>query len=164
MSALLNALSLRPTGGVGRVRGAGGPERHSRDPLTLTLSAAPRGRGNYCVLPRSVAHATIYLLLAASLCACQTIKQDIPPDDTGWVPQGINAANIAAMAAVPRDLAHGRGDLTGTGHTTAQAVIRLWKDQVKPLPTASASASSDSTAAAPPAMPAAPPTGGQGSQ
>jgi len=113
---------------------------------------------------RFVPHAAIYLLVAASLSACQTVMQDIPPDDPGWVPQGINAGNIAAMAAVPGDLVHGRGDLTGSGHTAAQAVIRLWKDQVKPLPTAEASTMSDGAASAPPAAPAAPPAGGQGSQ
>lgn len=146
------------------MRGAGGPEQHPRDPLTLSLSSASRGRGDSRYLRRFVAYATVYLLIAASLSACQTILKDIPPDDPGWVPQGINAGNIAAMAAVPGDLVHGRGDLTGSGHTTADAVIRLWQGKVKPLPTAEASTMSDSAASAPPAAPAAPPSGGQGSQ
>jgi type IV pilus biogenesis protein CpaD/CtpE len=56
-----------------------------------------------------------------------------------WVPTGSNAANIAAMAANPRDLLQGRSE----GRTDTRAAVinlqQLWQGQSKPLPRASVS-------------------------
>ena len=73
--------------------------------------------------------------LSLTLSACQgTAALDLPPPPSDWQPQGVNAANIAAMAAHPGDLVRGRGDRRRTGQDVAAPVLRLWQDRVKPLP------------------------------
>jgi len=75
------------------------------------------------------------LALSLSLAACQGgAALDIPPPPSDWQPQGINAANIAAMAAHPADLVRGHGDRQRTGWEATAPVLRLWRDRVKPLP------------------------------
>jgi type IV pilus biogenesis protein CpaD/CtpE len=52
-----------------------------------------------------------------------------------WRPSGINEANIAAEAADPADLVHGRQPASGTdGELAAAAVLRLRTGHVKALP------------------------------
>ena len=43
-----------------------------------------------------------------------------------WHPDGANAANLAAMAANPADLLHGRGRGGSDGALAAAAIERLW--------------------------------------
>ena len=73
------------------------------------------------------------------LAACET---DVPVGVMeGWHMTGANAANLAAMAARPRDLVRGRGGPAPSGLGDARhAVIgidRVWQDQPKALPDAS---------------------------
>ena len=50
-----------------------------------------------------------------------------------WRPTGANDANLAAMAARPADLAHGRGTGPADGQVITMAVDRLRSGRVKPL-------------------------------
>lgn len=69
--------------------------------------------------------------LLTSLSACSAIE----PYDRAytWRPTGANEANLAAMAADPKDLVHGRGTSNSDGQTAAVAVDRLRRGKVKPL-------------------------------
>lgn len=51
-----------------------------------------------------------------------------------WRPTDVNDSNLAAMIAVPGDLARGTEDLTGNGQPAAAALDRLRRDRVRQLP------------------------------
>ncbi len=53
-----------------------------------------------------------------------------------WYPTGVNAGNIAAMVAKPRDMIVGRGVTETDAHQAAGAVDRIWMDGAKALPRA----------------------------
>ena len=67
--------------------------------------------------------------LAASLPGCddyQRAQLDPYRREGMWRPEGVNAGNIAAQLAEPRDLVRGRGD-TGPHYKQAtRAVTRIW--------------------------------------
>jgi type IV pilus biogenesis protein CpaD/CtpE len=65
-----------------------------------------------------------------------------------WYPTGSNAGNMAAMAAGPSDLIHGRSGPEGDAHQADLAISHVWLGQPKPLGTASAAASSSTGGAA----------------
>ncbi len=69
--------------------------------------------------------------LLAALAGCAAVE----PYDRRftWRPTGVNEANLAAMAANPTDLAHGRADAPADGQLAAMAVERLRLGHVKPL-------------------------------
>lgn len=106
--------------------------------------------------------------LSLALAACQNPEAlDIPPPLAKWQPEGVNAANIAAMAVHPYDVVRGHGDPRRVGGEAALPVRRLWQDRVKPLPGsmlgsagAPDSPPSGGSAGAPPADNAAPPPSG----
>ncbi len=77
------------------------------------------------------------LFLALALAGCVApgrMDFDVIPADSGWQPQGVNAVNIAVMAAHPTDLVRGHGDPGTLGQQAVPPVERLWIDRVKPLP------------------------------
>lgn len=105
--------------------------------------------------------------LSLALAACQGVAAlDLPPPPSDWRPQGVNAANIAAMAAHPGDLVRGHGDPGRTAQDVTTPVLRLWSDRVKPLPGSpldmggSGDASGGSAGAAPSAPASAAPSAG----
>jgi len=59
-----------------------------------------------------------------------------------WKPTGANAANIAAMAANPQDLIHGRGVTQFDTRAPELAVEHVWTDQPKQLLGGSSASSS----------------------
>jgi hypothetical protein len=65
-----------------------------------------------------------------------------------WYPTGANAGNLAAMAARPSDLIHGRAGPEGDAHQADLAVNHVWLGQPKPLGTASAPGSTSTGGAA----------------
>jgi hypothetical protein len=79
----------------------------------------------------------VVALLPLALSAC------IVPDESRasgpWSPQGLNAANLAAMVQNPADLSHGRSDTGPDRKLSAQAVTTLWAN---PTPALSHDASS----------------------
>ncbi len=66
-----------------------------------------------------------------------------------WHATGVNKSNLAAMAANPADLAHGRGTEAADGYQAAAAIDRLRNGRVKPLLDSSSSGSSSSAAPSP---------------
>jgi type IV pilus biogenesis protein CpaD/CtpE len=50
-----------------------------------------------------------------------------------WYPTGSNAGNLAAMAARPSDLIHGRSGPEGDAHQADLAINHIWLGQPKPL-------------------------------
>jgi hypothetical protein len=69
--------------------------------------------------------------LIAFLSGCNTLEPYTRA--YSWHPTGANEANLAAMAANPSDLVHGRGTSPSDGLAGAAAVDRLRHDHVKPL-------------------------------
>jgi hypothetical protein len=105
---------------------------------------------------RGVALLLLALLLGG--CAGSKMDFDIPPPDSGWQPQGINAVNISVMAAHPADLVRGQGDPGALGQEATPPVERLWSGHPKPLP------ASDLGSQAPTDNASAPPEAGAGQQ
>jgi len=62
-------------------------------------------------------------LVLAALTGCAATDTYRRPGT--WHPDGANAANIAAMAANPEDLVHGRGSPGSNGELAARAIDRL---------------------------------------
>jgi type IV pilus biogenesis protein CpaD/CtpE len=50
-----------------------------------------------------------------------------------WQPTGANAGNIAAQAANPLDLIHGRGATSVDAHAATAPVERVWSGSPRPL-------------------------------
>ena len=71
------------------------------------------------------------LLLLGSLAGCAATDTYSRPGT--WHPDAANAANIAAMAANPEDLVHGRGSPGSDGTLAVGAIDRLW-DAAQPSP------------------------------
>ena len=76
-------------------------------------------------------HFAAVVCLLALLSGCNATDPYNRP--YSWHPTGANAANLAAMAANPADIGHGRGTSASDGATAAAAVDRLRRDHVKPL-------------------------------
>ena len=93
------------------------------------------------------------LMICAGLAGCAATDPYSRPGT--WHPDGANAANIAAMAAHPLDLARGRGRSGSDGILAVQAIDRL-HDATPPTsagPTGG-SATGGPSAFAAPALPA----------
>jgi hypothetical protein len=73
------------------------------------------------------------LALTLALAGCAGTQDPFQRQGT-WQPTHINDANIAAMVADKRQLTEGVGDDASPAQLSAQAVTRLFKDRVKPLP------------------------------
>lgn len=70
--------------------------------------------------------------LALGLIAgCSTVDPYLRPGM--WQPDGVNAGNIAAMVADPRDMIRAQHPPAAAWKTGAAAVDRLWQDKAKPL-------------------------------
>jgi len=76
----------------------------------------------------------LFLALVLGGCAGGGMDFDIPPPDSGWQPQGVNAVNISVMAAHPADLVRGHGDPGALGEEATPPVEQLWSGHPKPLP------------------------------
>jgi hypothetical protein len=92
-------------------------------------------------------------LLAAGLllsgCDTQAANQLDPYKREGmWRPEGVNAANIAAQLAEPRDLVRGRGDSGPQIKQAATAVTRVWGGAAAPGGGAAAAGAGGNAAAA----------------
>lgn len=72
------------------------------------------------------------LLGLLALAGCDTL--DPYTREGAWRPAGVNQQNLTAMVASPGDLAQGREDHSGNGQFAAQALDRLRRDKVRPLP------------------------------
>jgi hypothetical protein len=94
----------------------------------------------------------LMLLIALALggCAGGGGDLDIPPADSGWQPEGVNAANIRAMTAHPNGVVAGRDDADAIGAEMTPPVEQLWSGHRKPLPTSSIEGSADSASSQPP--------------
>jgi hypothetical protein len=88
--------------------------------------------------------------LALGGCAGVAGDLDIPPPDSGWQPEGVNAANISAMTAHPNGVVAGRDDADSVGAETTPPVEQLWSGHRKPLPASSVGGSADSASGQPP--------------
>lgn len=75
--------------------------------------------------------AAIVLAVLALLSGCAGPEPFDRPNT--WRPTGANAANLAAMAARPAELARGRGTGPADGQVVAAAVERLRYGRAKPL-------------------------------
>ncbi|HEY7576004.1 MAG TPA: hypothetical protein VH855_00295 [Acetobacteraceae bacterium] len=71
------------------------------------------------------------MIAVLTLAACQEMDPYSRPDT--WQPTGANAGNIAAMAANPYDLIHGRGVQQVDSRGSNQAIGHVWTDTPKPL-------------------------------
>lgn len=60
------------------------------------------------------------------LAGCEHPQLDPYRREGMWRPEGVNAANIAAQVADPRDLVSGRSDDSRRFKTPAAAVTRVW--------------------------------------
>ena len=80
------------------------------------------------IAPRMMALATsIAATLLLPGCDEHQLAQVDPYKREGmWRPEGINAGNIAAQLADPRDLVRGRGDSTPQIKQATRAVNRIW--------------------------------------
>lgn len=86
--------------------------------------------------------ATRFAVLTSTLTACLLLSgcdathaanQIDPYKREGmWRPEGVNAGNIAAQLADPRDLVRGRGDSGPQVKQAANAVTRIWAASVGP--------------------------------
>jgi hypothetical protein len=85
---------------------------------------------------RSACRAAGGLLCLATLAGCAATDTYSRPGT--WHPDGANAANIAAMAADPEDLRHGRGEPGSVGRLAVQAIDRRWDAATPPGATSSA--------------------------
>jgi type IV pilus biogenesis protein CpaD/CtpE len=65
-----------------------------------------------------------------------------------WAPSGVNAENLAAMIANPRNLVLGQNGRRADARQAAGAVDRIWQDRPKPLLSATASAGGGGASAA----------------
>lgn len=68
----------------------------------------------------------VILLLPLALTACDPGLLDTSRATGPWAPQGLNAANLAAMVQNPADLTHGHGDGGPDRKLAAHAVTDLW--------------------------------------
>jgi len=102
--------------------------RHPHPPCCARQPLPQSGRGEGG--PRCL---VLLFVLAVGGCSGGLPGLDTIPPDSGWQPQGVNAANIRAMAAHPADLAEGRGDPGALGAESEPAVERLWNGHPKPL-------------------------------
>jgi uncharacterized membrane protein YgcG len=84
----------------------------------------------------------ILVLAPLALSAC--IVPDASHADGAFRPQGLNAANLAAMVQDPADLSHGRGDAGPDRKLAAHAVTTLWQNPTPSLPQDASSSSSGS--------------------
>jgi hypothetical protein len=80
-------------------------------------------------VPPGLTGAVLLLSLLAGCADSGLLAPEPPP----WHPEGVNAHNIALMAAVPSDLAYGRRAPRRSGAAAAFAVERLWQGRPKPL-------------------------------
>jgi hypothetical protein len=79
---------------------------------------------------------TLSTLIALSLLALASCDQIDPLSRPYmWHETGVNARNIAAMAANPADLVHGRDSARRRAAADADSVDRLWSGKPVPLPT-----------------------------
>lgn len=131
--------------------GSLGP-RHPHPPRCARRPVPQSGRGGLC--------AWLGLLLALGLAGCSGggLDLDVIPPDSGWQPEGVNAANIRAMTAYPNGVVGGRDDADALGVEATPAVERLWSDHPKPLPASGIDGGASTSAPSQP--PAAPPSGG----
>jgi hypothetical protein len=75
------------------------------------------------------------LVLAVLLAGCSSGPEGWPTDRPGaWRPSGANEANLRAMVADPSHLVRGVGASGAEGPGPANAVDRLYRDRVRPLP------------------------------
>jgi type IV pilus biogenesis protein CpaD/CtpE len=89
------------------------------------------------------------LLLGLALAALGACTEHEPYHREGeWQPEGINAGNMAAMAANPLDLVRGHGASGSAHRTAANAVDRLW-DPATAAPAATGPAAGQAQSAAP---------------
>jgi hypothetical protein len=88
----------------------------------------------------------LFALPVCLLAACETNAPDGGVVE-GWHITGVNAANLAAMAANPRDLIVGQDDRHGDGRQAAGAIDHIWQDRPKQLLDATKSASSGGSGA-----------------
>jgi predicted small lipoprotein YifL len=70
-------------------------------------------------------------LVLLSLTGCGQIDPLTRP--FSWNPEGVNADNIAAMAANPADLEHGRDTSRRRARVESDGVDRLWSGKPSPL-------------------------------
>jgi hypothetical protein len=75
------------------------------------------------------------LLLPLTGCALDPYSRD-----GVWRPSAVNETNLRAMVADPRDLQQGVGDRGANGQLAGAAVRRLLEDRLRPLPSASSTA------------------------
>ncbi|MCC7282211.1 MAG: hypothetical protein IT556_07485 [Acetobacteraceae bacterium] len=75
----------------------------------------------------------VALLAAAAGSGC-TAMNDPWERDGAWRPTRANDANLRAMVADQADLVAGRGSDRRVGPGAADAVDRLYRDRVRPLP------------------------------
>jgi hypothetical protein len=73
----------------------------------------------------------VIALAPLALSAC--IVPDASRAEGPWSPQGVNAANLAAMVKDPADLSHGHGDKGPDHKLAAQAVTTLWENPTTSL-------------------------------
>jgi len=81
---------------------------------------------------RPVSLGAVMLAGLLALAGCDNL--DPYTREGAWRPTGVNQHNLTAMVASPGDLAQGREDLSGNGQFAAQALDRLRRDKVRPLP------------------------------
>jgi hypothetical protein len=103
-------------------------------------------------MTRALGASVLFLALVVGGCTGGGMDFDIPPPDSGWQPQGVNAVNISVMAAHPADLVRGHGEAGALGQEATPAVERLWSGRVKSLPASDigAGGSTDTASAQPP--------------
>jgi hypothetical protein len=111
------------------------------------------GERGYCVVRSCLRRLALVVALALAGCSGGGLNLDAIPPDSGWQPQGVNGANIRAMAADPNDVVRGRAAADALGPEAEPPVERLWSGHPKPLP-ASDIDTSTSEASQPPAAPA----------
>lgn len=83
---------------------------------------------------RRVAMRRVPLLLLGALVAGCANTLDPVNREGAWRPTGVNNANLRAMLAYPSHLSMGVGATTSSGPRAADAVDRLNRDRVRPLP------------------------------
>jgi hypothetical protein len=74
------------------------------------------------------------LALLSALAACGTPPGWPMEREGAWRPTGVNDANLRLMVADPSDLTAGRGTDRRVGPGATDAVDRLNRDRVRPLP------------------------------
>ena len=88
-----------------------------------------------------------FALAVLPLAVCATDTNQL---EGTWHPQGVNAVNIAAQVADPRDLVQGRSDTSPHYKSGAAAVSDLWSGKAAKQAAAAAASSAAAAQAATP--------------